>query len=261
MGHERLPLLPKSEKWRKIVSDVALTATNECTAEEVIKKTAQAIDHRFRLLHLDPGVQDVFSFLLVLTIAARSNTPLISLSKHGVNLQGEQATPLSLAEALSSFIRREGASMEYSELARGAAARALANFYHQESMQLGLFGARDDPFSVWRKASDGGGFSTLARQFFSALTTDYLKYFLGREASAVLPSVEHREAFQSNLEAHIERVTRHSFEVSKIAQSFAAGWYNKNATEKLPSRRKVLGFLSIALNKIRDSLGREAASL
>lgn len=259
MGHERLPLLPKSEKWQEIVSDIALTATNECSAEEVVRKTALAIDSRFRLLHLDPGVQDAFYFLLALSVAARSETQEAALAKYGVNLHGKLATPLSLAQALSSFMRKGGASLEYFELARFAAARALAEFYRQEIRQPDLFGTRDDPFAVWRKASDGGGFCVLSRQFFSALTTEYLKYFLDREASAVLPTVEAREAFQSNMEAHIDRVTRHSFETSKIAQSFAAGWYNKNAAEELPSRKKTTRFLSIAINKIRDSLGRGAS--
>ena len=225
-----------------------------------MQKTAQAIDSRFRRLHLDPAIQDAFYFLLALTVAARSNKPLANLAKYGVNLHEMPATPISLTKALSYFIRKEGVSLEYSALAKGAAARALAEFYHQENLQLGLFGARDDPFVVWRKASDGTGFCVLARHFFSALTTEYLKYFLDREASAVLPSVDAREDFQSNLEAHIDRVTRYSFETSKIAQSFAAGWYNKNATEELPSRKKAAGFLSIALNKIRDSLRREEAS-
>jgi len=259
MGHERLPLLPRSEKWRDIVSDVALTATNECTADEVVRKTTKAIDSRFRRLHLDHGVQDAFSFLLALSVAARSKTPEATLAKYGINLDERSATPLALAQVLSSFMEKKGASLEYSELAKSAAVRALAKFFRQESLQRDIFDTTADPFVVWRKASDGSGFSVLARQFFCSLTTEYLRYFLDREASAVLLSVEAREAFQNNLEDHIDRITRHSFEVSKIAQSFAAGWYNKNATEELPCRRNALKFLAIALNKIRDALRREEA--
>ena len=261
MGHERLGLLPKSKKWRAIVSKIALTATSESNARDVVEKTAEAIDGRFRRLHLDPSIQDVFSFLLTLSVAARSDTPQAFLADNGIELQGKPATPLSLAHALSAFVNREGVSLEYSELAKAAADKALAKFYQQETSQLDLFGMKSDPFNIWHKASDGGGFSILAREFFSALTTGYIKYFLDREASAVLPSLQARSKFQINLETHIEKVTSHSFETSKIAQSFAAGWYNKNAIHKLPSRRKTAGFLSVALNKIRDSLGREGGVL
>ncbi len=261
MGHERLPSLPKSEKWQEIVSDVAATASNERTTEEVIQKTAKAIDSRFRRLHLDPSIQDAFYFLLILTVAARSNDPNATLSDYGIKLQGKSATPLNLAQSMSSFLRKEPASVEYLELAKSAATIALTKFYRQESSQLDLFKSRDDPFSIWRKASDGRGFCLLARQFFSAFTTEYFKYFLDREASAVLPTVEAREAFQTNLEAHVDRITRHSFEVSKIAQSFAAGWYNKKVIKETPSRKMITGFLGIAFNKIRDSLSRREVTL
>jgi hypothetical protein len=261
MGHERLPSLPKSEKWQKILSDVAATASNECTAEEVIQQTAKAIDSRFRRLHLDPSIQDTFHFLIILTVAARSKNPKATLSEYGINLQGKSATPLNLAQAMSSFMRREAASIEYLELAKCATTVALAKFYRQESSQLDLFGPRDDPFIIWGKASDGRGFCLLARHFFSAFTTQYFKYFLDREASAVLPTVEAREAFQTNLEAHVDRITRHSFEVSKITQSFAAGWYNKKVIKETPTRKMITGFLSIAFNKIRDSLVRREVAL
>ena len=261
MGHERLPHLPKSEKWQKIVFDIASTAENECTAEEVIGKTTQAIDSRFRRLHLDPGIQDAFHFLLILTVAARSRNPDDTLVKYGINLEEKTATPLNLAQAMSSFMRKGIGSLEYLELAKCAATNALTKFYRQESSQLDIFRNRDDPFTIWRKASDGGGFCLLARQFFSSFTTEYFKYFLDREASAVLPTVESREIFQSNLESHVDRITRHSFEVSKITQSFAAGWYNKKVIKEPPSRKNIAGFLSIAFNKIRDSLGRREVAL
>jgi hypothetical protein len=134
----------------------------------------------------------------------------------------------------------------------------MAKFFRQESSQSSLFG-HVDPFKIWQRASDGSGFCTLSLAFFSTLTAEFLKYFLDREASAILRSVDEREAFQTNLEAHVERITRHSLEVSRITQSFAAGWYNKHAKDQTPSHKKISGFLSIALNKIRDSIAMENA--
>lgn len=257
MGHERLGLLPKSERWRDIVSDIALTATGECSTAELVEKTAQAIDARFQNLPYDPNIQRTLSFLVAVTVAARSESPADALADLGIDLGGKTATPLGLTQALTSYLQRDKGSLEYAELARSAAGRALTEFYQKETRQPEFLGGSDDPYSIWRRASNGGGFSELARQFFSHLTTSYLRYFIDREASAALPTVNARESFHSSLEAHVDRVTRHSFETAKIAQSFAAGWYNKNAKESLPSERKTRGFLSIALNKIRDSLGRE----
>lgn len=260
MGHERLGLLPKTRKWRAIVSDIALSAGNKGAAQQVVQKTAEAIDGRFRRLHLDPSIQDAFSFLLTLSIAARSENPQRFLASHGIELQEKPATPLNLTQALSSYLRKDG-SLEYAELATIAVSRALAKFYQQGTRQPDLFGSKKDPFNVWRIAANGGGFSVLSREFFSALTTCYIKYFLDREASAALPSLYARSLFQTNLEDHIDKLTSHCFETSKIAQSFAAGWYNKNAIQELPSHRKTVNFLSVSLNKIRDSLRREEESL
>ncbi|MCX7046302.1 MAG: hypothetical protein NTX50_12550 [Candidatus Sumerlaeota bacterium] len=260
MGHERLGLLPKSDKWRKIVLDIARTATGECSAEELVKETAKAIDARFRYLHLDPGIQGAFSFLLAVSVAGRAESPQEALKESGIDLHGNDATPLRLTQALSSLLRKERGSLEYAELAKAAVGRALSEFYQQETKQPDLLGPSGDSFKIWSKASDGAGFCVLARQFFSHLTAGYISYFLDREASAKLPTIHARETLQGSIEAHVDRITRYSFETSKIAQSFAAGWYNKNATASLPSRGKAKGFLGIAFNKIRDSLGREASS-
>ena len=257
MGHERLGRLPKTKRWKNIVADIALSSASDSSAIEIVEKTSDAIDSRFRRLHLDPGIQDVFSFLLTITVVSRSENPYENLTAFGVDLHGKPATPLTLAQALSTFLKRGGGSNEYAELAKSAANKALANFYRQETIQADLFGSQEEPFTVWRKASDGRGFCILAREFFSAFTTNYIKYFLDREASSAIPSLQARNLFQNNIEAHIDDVTSHSFETSKITQSFAAGWYNKNATKELPSSRKTSGFLSVALNKIRDSLSRE----
>jgi len=261
MGHERLGLLPKSDRWRRIVSDIAKASEGQVSTDQIVDATAQAIDARFRKLHLDPGIQDAFSFLVSLSIAGRSDAPTDALRELGIELGGGQATPIRLTQALSVFMQDRGGSLEYAALARAAAGQAMAEFYQQEDRQSDFLRTSQghDPFEIWRKASDSAGFCTLARQFFANLTGNYINYFLDREASAVSPSLEAREAFHASLRAHVDRVARHSFETSKIAQSFAAGWYAKNATHSLPTRAQTRGFLGIAFNKIRDSLGREVA--
>lgn len=248
-------VLPKTERWRNIVNDIAQTATGECSPGEVTAKIAKAIDARFRQLHLDPGVQDAFSFLLAVSIAGRSDFPQKALASLGIDLGERNATPLALTQALSKFIDRNNGSLEYAELARIAAGQALAHFYNEESRQPDLLDPSADPSQIWRAASDGGGFCVLARQFFSNLTSEYLKYFIDREASAVLPSIEARTSLQNAIEAHVDRVIRHSFETSKITQSFAAGWYNKNAQDSVPHEGKQKLFWGLPSTRYGIHLG------
>jgi hypothetical protein len=84
-----------------------------------------------------------------------------------------------------------------------------------------------------------------------------LKYFLEREASASMTSITDRNRFGTQIRSHIENISNHAFETSKITQSFAAGWFNKNVKDSIPSDEKIKGFLIYAFEKMRDELLRE----
>jgi hypothetical protein len=112
---------------------------------------------------------------------------------------------------------------------------------------------------VWGRASNGAGFCELSRLFFAKFTERYLNYFLEREASAALPTIEDRQRFREQLRQHVDQVSQHAFEKAKITQSFAAGWYNRHARRGRPSRLEVERFLSIAFGKIREELLREGS--
>jgi hypothetical protein len=112
---------------------------------------------------------------------------------------------------------------------------------------------------VWASASTGAGFSEIARLYLARLTERYLRYFLEREASAVIKSVEERERFTDNLHRSIDSVSQYAFETSQIAQSFAAGWFNKYARLQTPNNALLSNFLRVAFGKMREELKREAA--
>ena len=84
-----------------------------------------------------------------------------------------------------------------------------------------------------------------------------MKYFLEREASAVITNISERKKFNEELEKHINQISKHAFETSKITQSFAAGWFNKNVKESYPEEKEIKGFLSYALGKMKGELLQE----
>jgi len=55
----------------------------------------------------------------------------------------------------------------------------------------------------------------------------------------------------------MEDVSRHAFETSKIAQSFAAGWFAKNTPESYPDEREIKYFLNRTFGKLKSELLRE----
>jgi hypothetical protein len=111
--------------------------------------------------------------------------------------------------------------------------------------------------AVWRSASSGSGFCEVARLFFAKFTERYLNYFIEREASAQTRSIERRRLFSVALGRHIDDVSNHAFETSKIAQSFAAGWYNRYASQKVPSDKEITRFLKRCFAKLSEELLRE----
>lgn len=86
---------------------------------------------------------------------------------------------------------------------------------------------------------------------------------LGRQAVFELqqsPRIVFDNSFISGVEAHTAEIADHSFETSKLVQSFAAGWFNNHAKDSIPSENEIIGFLRLSFNKLREEFRREAES-
>ena len=267
MGHERVGTLPKTQKWRSLVSQIADLGGSGASSSggvapaveisDVAEQTVRNVGQQFRQAHLDAGVGAAFEYLVVLAAAGRSDDPRAVLLGRGIEVP-EKPTALSFAKAASSWLARNQESLEYGQMARGAVSDAIAGWYRKNKPpQDTLFDPPQDPFGVWRRAGDGAGFCELARLFFASFTERHLNYYLEREASAVLPSFGQRDQFGDQLDRHVDDISQHAFETARIAQSFAAGWFNRNAREGVPERAAIARFLSVAFGKIRGELLRE----
>lgn len=257
MGHERVGLLPKTQKWREIVEDISTLGSAGADVAGIVKQTTDNIRERLTHMERDPSLLAAFRFLVALTVASRSSSPPEALGQLGIPVPADPS-PLALAKALQQSMPTNLPSLEYARIAQNAAMDAIAAWSARaEGPNDNLFGVTPPPFDVWRQASNGAGFCELSRTFFGKFTERYLNYFLEREASAVLPSLAQREQFSRKLSRHVEDVSRHAFETAKITQSFAAGWFNAHAREGMPSDASIRGFLRLALGKLREELRRE----
>jgi len=256
MGHERLGTLPKTRKWRDIVGQIADLYTSDNEISDIVKQTTQSIGSRFRFIHRDKGVNASFKFLVALSVAARSANPKEKLSSLGIKIS-EDLTPFSIAKAIRAWMVTKETSLEYSQIAQGAAVDSVAIWYSQNKIkEANLFKSFDDPFEVWRKAGKGAGFCELSRIYFTKFTERYLNYFLEREASAVLHNVYERDRFYTQIQEHVEKISQYAFETAKITQSFAAGWFNKSVKDDIPNNKSIERFLSLAFKKMREELVR-----
>lgn len=260
MGHERNGRLPRTVSWRDIVRALE-SATNGSDAEvaSLAERTLELVRDRFQTLHRDAGVQAAFGFLVAL---ARAQPPTVdSRAAPGV-IVPSNATPLRLIVALNDWVDLHAQSREYAELGKRAAAEALATWHAQQSQQAGLFAksAPDISRDAWAAASTAGGFSEISRLFLARFTERYLRYFLEREASSAIANLETREHFSERLHTSVDLVSKHAFESSRIAQSFAAGWFAKHARDRTPTNNSLSTFLRVAFGKLREELRREAVS-
>jgi hypothetical protein len=257
MGHERTGTLPKSQRWRDIVQQIATFHESDAAISNITIRTIENVRARFKQIQRDGGVRAAFEFLVAVSGSSRSPSIEGEWQTHGLKLPAKR-TPLAVVQSLQDWVRSNQDSTEYAGLAQAAASDAIVAWFAENKTGQGLlFEPSEEPSEIWRRAASGAGFCELSRLFFSKFTERYLNYFLEREASAVLPDVGKRNEFETQLRKHVESVSKHAFETAKITQSFAAGWFNKNATDAVPTREQFDGFLALAFGKLREELLRE----
>lgn len=257
MGHERIGILPKSKRWSTVVSSMGSFSASDNNVSRIAQQTLKNVQSRFDDIERDKGVQAAFQFLVLLSISAKHQDPSEFLAKQGIKLP-ETVTPLQIAKAVNEWVSKQSESNEYATFAQSAAIDAISEWYQKnQTFQENLFAGDKDQFEVWRNSADGSGFSELSRLYFSKFTERYLKYFLERAASASINSFDNRNRFNVELRNHLNEISKHAFETAKITQSFAAGWFNKNTKDEIPSSRKIQGFLNIAFGKLKGELLRE----
>jgi hypothetical protein len=192
----------------------------------------------------------------LVSLATTSLPPSAGLASPSTGIEAG-TSPARVVKNLCDWVKSHCASPEYAEIACRAGADAIAEWTKRQNTQGRLFDDKADATRIWAGSSDGAGFCQVARTFFAKFTERYLRYFLEREASSRLTSLSAREEFTQNLHKHVDEVSHHAFETSKITQSFAAGWFNKHAREMRPSDRDIEGFLGVAFGKLREELRRE----
>lgn len=260
MGHERVGYLPKTQRWKSIVKKISHFSSEGDTISDIATETTKNVRNRFKNITEDSGVVSAFKFLVLITHAAKKEDPSAFLKSKGINLSPE-FNIFDLTRSVQEFVVKHEHSKEYSAFAVQSMIDTISEWSIKNQVQQSLiFDSTKNSFQTWEKAADGSGFSELSRIFFSSFTGRYLKYFLEREAANKIQSISDREQFSKRLESHVQEISKHAFETTKIAQSFAAGWYNLHAKENVPTEQKLKDFLAFAFKKLNSELWREEDS-
>jgi len=257
MGHERIGYLPKTDRWKNIVSRISYFSSENDNISDIATETTRNVRSRFNNIREDTGVLSAFKFLVILTHASKQENPSEFLKTKGIQLSNE-FNIFDLTRTGQNFVEKNQDSKEYSTFAIQSMIDTISEWTRKNQLQKALFfDSLGDSYLPWQKASNGSGFCELSRIFFSKFTTRYLKYYLEREASSRIQSLTERENFSRKLESHIQDISKHAFETTKIAQSLSAGWYNLHAKEAVPSDKLLKDFLAFSFKKINSELLRE----
>jgi hypothetical protein len=252
MGHVRLGTLPRTQKWKQVVSLVA----DGTGVEGIAAASADAAENGLERASQDEGLAHVFWLLTQIPQAARAGDFSEQLAELGLQVSSEP----TLLEIVSAFtravdgrVRQSGKRTDLGEMAQLAGSETLASLVGRELPSLFGPTAADVRLAV-AKLGTSDRFSVLARDFFSRLTSRSLGYFLSRELSKhVGPNKrfagvgEHSE-FNAALDLHCR-------EASRIIKEFSGGWYGKTLQrEKAITQDAARTFAHVAFKKLRAEL-------
>ena len=256
MGHERVGALPRTKRWRDVVGGIADAAAVDGDARELANATLENVRSRLLSIHGDTGFVASFQFLLGLALSASPRVDRDSLGELAVDLDANPS-PLRLASALHQYVETNSQSAEYAEIARKAAVDVISAWTEQHTLQLSLQGSTSRPLRFggepvtagdsvrWRACSSGSSWN--ATSITSLVVRPLLTW----------PQLRTAERLARRLGNHVDGVSHHAFETARITQSFAAGWFNRNARERMPTEDEISGFLSHSVGKLREELLRE----
>lgn len=253
MGHERIGFLPKTQSWKSIVDQLAQFDNDPNSVSYIANQTLENIRALYKKMPYDESVVKAIQFLAILSTSAKKENQQVFLNENGLNLL--DISLFTLARSAKEFIKTENGSLEINKIACDSVLEAMAKFEHKnKNLQNDLFNETKE--SIWNKIGSGSDFCELAREFFASFTDRHLQYYIDRETAHSINDFQKIENFREILN---NQITQHSFETSKIMQSFAAGWFNKYGVENIPSKGEISNFLKLAFEKMREEFRREVA--
>lgn len=256
MGHERIGFLPQTKQWRAIIDQLALFSGGSISIAQIANETLNAVKKTYEAMPFDESVVKALFFLATLSYSANLENQIDFLNDNGYSVD-TQMSLFSLMESAQDYITTEAGSLEINKLAKDSAMQAVIDYQDRhKTEQLSLFS--DQPDSIWNSVGTGAAFCELSRTFFASFTERQLKYYIERAAASSIDNYDTMQAFSRQLSDQSKAIAEHTFEISKLVQSFSAGWFNKNAVHSLPTEQQVRGFLSMSFGKLREEFRREA---
>ena len=253
MGHIRLGRLPRTVKWKQVVSLIDSGASTADIALVALDASWKGLQNASK----DPTLIYSVWLLTQIPLAAKGQNFSEELRQRGLEVS-PQPTLMEVVgaftDAVDAYTRKLGARSDLGEMAQLAAVESLTKLAGEKTRSL--FGATpEDVQRAVRSFSTTKEFGTLGRDFFSRFLGRYLTYFLSRELSNHVgpgqrfANIQEHSAFNQALDMYCRQAAR-------IVQEFAGGWFSKTNYEGGIDLKKAGDFAFVALKKIRSELAK-----
>ncbi|BAZ29295.1 hypothetical protein NIES4074_17370 [Cylindrospermum sp. NIES-4074] len=269
MGHTRLGSIPKTRKWKNIVSLITGDDSTNSSSQKMLVEQVGYIAHKtldaaavgLEKAVNDQGLQYTFYLLTQLALSARQSEWQVHLENIGINLS-EDAVVFDLTaevqNAIDDYLSTNAFSTDISEMAQQAIGEAITTLAGPE--QLTLFGSsRDELQTVIRKLSTKKGFAELGQTFFGRFMARFLNFYLSRVTAAQLD--ENKLHQIGDLSRFNEVLQRHCEQSALIVRDFCGQWYSKTEFQEGINLDNTSNFMAVALKKLQAELERQRGDL
>lgn len=256
MGHVRIGFLPHTKQWNDIIKRLSDFDGDTSIVADIANNTLNAVQNIYKSLPYDESVIKAILYLANLAFSAKQPNQVAYLNRNGYDVD-DNLSLLSLISSAQEYITVGEGSCETNKLAKDAAMQSVIRYYESHNNgQLSLFSEREqNPFA---DAGTGAAFCEMARNFFAVFTDKQIRYYVEREAASSINDYRQLDNFTKVLAEQASAIADHAFEISKLMQSFAAGWFNKHAVDTAPTDKDAVSFLILSFGKMREELRREA---
>lgn len=257
MGHERIGFLPHTKQWRILMDQLTEYDGDPQDIKKIANQTLLAIKKTYEQMPYDESAIKAIQFLATLSVSATKEDQISFLQSNGYIVSSELSNYSILAN-VNKLIATDTGSLEINKIVKDSIMQAVIEYSKskQQFEQVSLFS--DNHQNVWERIGSGAAFCEMTRSFFAAFTSRQLRYYLERTAASTINDYSRLHSFIMGVDEHSAEIADHSFETSKLMQSFAAGWYNKYAKDTIPSKSEVVDFLRTSFGKLREEFRREA---
>ncbi len=245
MGHLRLGNLPRTQRWKQVISLLENGANLHELANASFRASLTGLDR----VPADPGFLSVLNEIIGLATASREKDTESALRQAGIDSAAQTSSFGFLSAVAQRFSDQLSQVYPRSDVGKIAQDAFLESLTKNVKGKTGsLFGETEDAKSL-TAAFKGNQFKLLMHEFYAGFTSRYLSYYLSRE----LPHHVGGGKRFANIDEHSEFTRQFDLycrQMVRITDEFTPGWIGKAIYEGDTGAEAVRRYAHVAFKKL-----------